>query len=564
MVCRACVLGLVLCQLWAGRFAIDADGTAYVDVARAWLRGDWIHALNPYWSPLYIWLVAGALGIFHPSMHWEIPLIHVVGLFEFLAAFAAWEWLMAEWERWKGPPARPRLVDVTGYCVLLWAGLRLTEFWWFNNADTLVMALLIAVAAILIRVRRGISKRRDFIFLGLALGAGFLAKTAFSIVIPVVLIVLGVLLHSWLNRRILTAALVTCAVVSPFIAALSIVNQRFTMGDSGRLNYSWQVTGMSVEGYKENAHWPGPEIKHPIRVLLQHPRVLSFDQHVFGYHPVHAEPSWWCAGYPVRFDKARQLMILWSNIKFSIYAFRCPALFLLLLGLIYNARAVVKRFAQLWFIWLPGLVYAAGYTLVFSDYRYLAGGYALIGFALVAANWWTDVPGRMVRASVWAIPVLTLVFLMGGDFRRMAPRLVLEMIGKKPPLDYQNVQVAETMRRVGLQPGDRVAYIGFDLGAAHVGVERAHIVAVVPETPTHDDKIWGRPLTFAFPKQDGFWRSSPEAKQRVFDAFRSVGAKWVFADTVPQWADVTGWKRAGVGPEARKSDRPYTYFRKLQ
>jgi hypothetical protein len=109
-----------------------------------------------------------------------------------------------------------------------------------------------------------------------------------------------------------------------------------------------------------------------------------------------------------------------------------------------------------------------------------------------------------------------------------------------------------------------VAYIGFELAAVHVGLERAHIVAVVPERVTHDDKIWGRPYVFTFQKPDEFWRSSPETKERVFDAFRSVGSKWVFADTVPKWADPAGWQIGGGSREMRESDRPYTYFRKLQ
>ena len=564
IVCRCCVLALVACQLWVGRYVIDADGTAYVDVARAWLRGDWLHALNPYWSPLYTWLLAGAFAIFHPSMHWELPLIHAVNFLEFVAAFAAWEWLTAEWELWQGPPARPLLVDVTGYCVLLWAGLRLTELWRFNNADTLVMALLIAAAAILVRVRRGISTNRDFVLFGLVLGAGFLAKTAFSTEIPVFLIVIALLLRSWRNRYILAVILMTCAVASPLIAAISIANRRFTMGDSGRLNYSWHVTGMSVEGYKESAHWPDPDIQHPIRVLMQHPRVLSFDQHVVGTLPIHSDVSWWCSGYPVRFDRSRQLMVLWSNIKFSIYAFRCPALLLLLLALVYDGARVVKRFARAWFVWVPGLLFAAAYTPVFSDYRYLAGSYAVIGFALIAAAWRTEVPRGVARIAIWVLPLITAVALMGGPFRQMLPQLICDTAGKRLPWGYENIQVAETMRRVGLQAGDRVAYIGADLPAAHVGLERAHIVAVVPETVTQDDNIRGRPLTFDFPKQDEFWHSSPERKQRVYDAFRSVGAKWVFADTVPEWADVTGWTVAGGSHNLRNTDRPYTYFRKLQ
>jgi len=68
MLCRAIVLALAICQVWTTRFVIDADGAAYVDVARAWLRGDWIHALNNYWSPLYIWISTSAFASF-PSLN---------------------------------------------------------------------------------------------------------------------------------------------------------------------------------------------------------------------------------------------------------------------------------------------------------------------------------------------------------------------------------------------------------------------------------------------------------------------------------------------------------------
>src|SRR5581483_2086109 len=124
-----------------------------------------------------------------------------------------------------------------------------------------------------------------------------------------------------------------------------------------------------------------------------------------------------------------------------------------------------------------------------------------------------------------------------------------------------------TMRKAGLAPGDRVAYIGFALGAAHVGVEQAHIVAAVPERITHDDKRPGRPLVFEFPKPHDFWRRSREDQQRVFDAFRSVGAKWVFADTVPKWADTSGWKVAAPMDKntyfAKPGDKLYVYYKKL-
>jgi 4-amino-4-deoxy-L-arabinose transferase-like glycosyltransferase len=563
--CRVVLLALVIYRLWVVRYVVDADGIAYLDVARAWLRGDWIHALNPYWSPLYIWLLAVAFGLFDPSVHWQIPLMHAVALLGFMVSWAAWEWLSAEWEHWQGPPVHPLLIDTIGYCVLVWAGIHLTGLGRFNNADVFVMGLLLAAGALLVRVRRGAAAARDFVLLGFVLGTGFLAKTAVIIAIPMFLAALALLLHSWRDWRLSFAALATLAVMVPFVLAISLAQGRFTFGDSGRLNYSWHVTGMSVEGYKENAYWPGFAATHPIRVLMQHPRVLSYEQHLVGTLPIHTEPSWWCAGYPVRFDKARQLMILWSDIKFSILAFRCPALFLILFGLFAGALVVMaKQFAQVWFLWGPALLFALSYCPVYSDYRYLAASYALIGFALIAAAWQVKLPRSIALVSIIAVPVLTALFMMGSEFRHMPRQFVGDVLGRREPWDSFNIKVAENMQKQGLRPGDLVAYIGFSLGSAHVGLEQAHIVATVPERTSHDDTLPGRPYMFTFQKPDEFWRSSPAVQQQVLDAFRSVGAKWVFADCVPNWADTTGWQVAGESRVFRGGDRPYTYFRKLE
>src|SRR6185369_13250535 len=46
----AAVLGAL--QAWDRRYAMNPDGISYLDVADAYLRGDWAVAVNGYWSPL--------------------------------------------------------------------------------------------------------------------------------------------------------------------------------------------------------------------------------------------------------------------------------------------------------------------------------------------------------------------------------------------------------------------------------------------------------------------------------------------------------------------------------
>src|SRR6266436_6436899 len=67
-------------QTWMARFSVTSDGICYLDIASAYLRGDWHNALNSYWSPFFSWLLALAMGIFHPAPYWESTLLHFVNL----------------------------------------------------------------------------------------------------------------------------------------------------------------------------------------------------------------------------------------------------------------------------------------------------------------------------------------------------------------------------------------------------------------------------------------------------------------------------------------------------
>jgi hypothetical protein len=52
----------------AATYALElngADGLAYLDVARAYVRYDWHTAINGYWGPLYAWLLAIEMRLLH-------------------------------------------------------------------------------------------------------------------------------------------------------------------------------------------------------------------------------------------------------------------------------------------------------------------------------------------------------------------------------------------------------------------------------------------------------------------------------------------------------------------
>src|SRR5262249_40845346 len=68
---RWLTVGLCLLHAWVARHAINPDGISYIEVARAYLRGDAAGALNFYWGPLFSWLLAGAFALVPLGPAWE-------------------------------------------------------------------------------------------------------------------------------------------------------------------------------------------------------------------------------------------------------------------------------------------------------------------------------------------------------------------------------------------------------------------------------------------------------------------------------------------------------------
>src|SRR5271169_2930390 len=86
LVSAAAMVGLL--QAWANRFYIEPDGLNYLDISYAYLHRDWPNAINAYWSPLYSWLLAGAIAITRIPLPLESTLLHAVNFLLYLVALA--------------------------------------------------------------------------------------------------------------------------------------------------------------------------------------------------------------------------------------------------------------------------------------------------------------------------------------------------------------------------------------------------------------------------------------------------------------------------------------------
>ena len=269
---QASCIGLAVIHMIFFRRMLDPDGVSYLGIAKAYLRHDWPMAFNSYWSPLYSWLLALGLAV-HPGFRWQLYLPHIFSLVSFIVMIGAWEWLLKEFRRWAGPPEHPFIVTLASYVTLLWVGLKLNGML-FTSADIIVTALMVMCGALLMRVRSEGALIRDYILIGATLGTAFLAKAALILLIPIVLLEIavmravafretystlgvGLVMRVMRDSRVYIVVAVALIIMLPFIIGISAKENRFTIGRSGALNYSWEVTGMSVEGYKDSKFRPG-------------------------------------------------------------------------------------------------------------------------------------------------------------------------------------------------------------------------------------------------------------------------------------------------------------------
>jgi hypothetical protein len=282
---------------------MNNDGVSYLDMGDQYWKGNWQAALNPYWSPLYGLLTGLMFRVAKPSMRWEYPEVHLLNFTIFLATLFCFEFFWRELLRsrsdnaWEG--VSRMYAWILGYqlfaCVIFGADALALA-----TPDLLVAALVLVVSGMMLRFRAGRMNTAVAGLFGVVLGVGYLAKAA---MLPFAIVAITTMLAiAWRNHRSksLVAASLLCffAVLSPFVAALSKNQQRFTFGDSAKINQGWFVNGVNPN-YR---HWQGngtgnPGALHPTRKVLSWPEIYEFATPVEGTYPVWYNPAYWYLNY---------------------------------------------------------------------------------------------------------------------------------------------------------------------------------------------------------------------------------------------------------------------------
>jgi len=524
---RLVIVAAAAAQAWWFRDTGVPDGVSYLDVGDAFVRGDWHTALSTYWSPLFSLMLGLGNAIVHPGPELEWAVAHAVTFTALLVALAAFELLVsAVLAPARGAAATPTtgdlLVVFTAYSLFAGGSLTMASVG-LVTADPLALAAACLLGALVERLRvRGVTTGRA-LGLGAAAGAAVLAK---AVMLPVGALVV---LASWtvLGRgrsRARAVALVAAAFVvtsGAYVGALSLAHGRLTAGDTGRLNYAWLVNGVRPYGNYQGEDGRHGTLQHPTRLVTAAPRAFEFATPVGGTYPVWLDPGYWYEGVAVGLDPAQEWAAVQRNvapIRDEVLANR--SLLAVLVALLFAAaldgsarRRMAAGLRARAALLLPALGGLAAYLLTAVEVRYVPP-FLLLLLVPVAAALATDRPVSRLAVLVFVIAVLV------GWPDVYAPRMRETQV-----TDY--AAIARRLHGLGLEPGDRVAFIGHSFGAscwARLG--RLRLVAEVPQD-----------------EAPAFWTADPAIQESVLAAFRRAGARAVL--TGPASAVAAPWIRVG-------------------
>jgi hypothetical protein len=548
---RATAVVLGAAQVAVSWNDITPDGISYLDLARAYLRHDWAMTLNAYWGPVYSWLLAGVLGIFRPSLRWELPLVHLLQGFLLLGCVGAFEFFWGTLLRARatstGNKSRPSMIServmwVLGYGLFLW--LITGEVISLINPDMLLSIEVLLTAGVVVRILgNGKAGWISYLSLGFLLGIGYLTK---AVMFPLAFVFLaGSLVANWSRQHVLRlagSALIFLAVTLPWIALLSQSKGRLTFSDSGRLNFAWFNYELPYVHWQGGPPESGMAAVHPTRKIFAQPPVFEFNGPLRASYPPWFDPSYWNEGMSPPFKPPVVAKHAVHGLLHVGYRLMMPWAWMagiLVIFLGSDFKASVRGALENWPLLMVSGAALGLYALTLVVSRYLVPWQLLFWGGTLAG-----LRGRRLGATVyWWLGLAVAGALVAGTAINVYrwPSVFGARDNAKP--DYA---IAEGLSGLGIRAGDKVASIGYDYQGywAHLG--RVSIVAEIRA-------------------EDGcrFWRDSAEAQGETLHRLALAGAKAVIANdgggVKVEAADVScvrpegGWRRIG-------GSRDYVYF----
>jgi hypothetical protein len=538
---------------WFGDTIYGADGIAYIDNATAIRHGDWATALNPYWSIGYPLVLAATRWMFPEGWAGEWLAVHVVNLVIFAATYAGFLYFLQTalaYAARRGGTRQP-LAESPG---LFAVGSLIFLEWQIQTKqvsqmtpDLLISGLFFVLIALSLQFCQRPATQSAGL-MGLTAGLGYIAKAAFLPISAIVFfcVLLRIFTQSHAERyssvtKLAWFAPAAAMLALPYILALSLTLGKFTLGESGSLNYAWTVNKLT------HWHWTGGpaafgEPLHPVRLLSTSPHVYEYAEPIHVTYPPFYNPYYWYEGYHHFFAIRNQVAAIRSNLfNLSTLFFstpRAPTKFwstialLIVAAIAFTDRAELgKRLRALWPLYLPPLLGIAMYTSVFLEARYVTGFLIVLIVTLLLALF---VPTPVIGKRAGAL-ILVVISLISLTYLFIDARHTLGRAWRDAPyFNDEEWRIGFYLTGSGIAPGTRVAMVKEEHGIQTTWAFVAGL-RVVGQIGNQDFKEEQQAQDLQL------FLNRPELQQTVFELFRKSAAEIVVALNLPQPPKGDGW-----------------------
>ena len=538
----ALVLGFL--HSWASRYSITPDGVTYLDMADFIIKGDVKSALLPSWCPLYPFLLSVAFYLIKPATFWEYPLLHLVNYLIYIATLFSFDFFLMEFLKYRKKLAKiysyEKFQDLPdwafiaiGYSLFFISSLYLITLW-SPSPDMCFATFVYLATAMLLRINNANQGYFTFFIYGLILGLGNLAKTPMFLIAVLYLFLTCFPIKNLVIKnktaKIFLCLLVFITICTPYIYVISEKKGYFTIGESGKLNYAWYIN--DVQPF---IHWQGEstnqgKLVHPTRQVFTNPDVYEFATPFNVTYPPFYDPSYWYEGVKAYFAPFRQLCSIAASIKtfyriFSKYFFVLIIAILISLSMSGRKNLIWKDLFLHWRLLLPSVFTFIIFSLVHLEPRYIGAYIVIFWIGILAAVYLPK--EKFFDKLIGTMITLILAMLMITVATSTANEL---SIWKKNYSVHSDWHIVDSLKKMGVNEGDRIATIGYSIPDSATWARLAK-VKIVSEILSKDSEV--------------FWKTDNILRMKIMNAFAGSGARIVVANQIPDWTSSKGWHKIG-------------------
>jgi len=534
---------------WSFSRWIVQDGIGYLEVAVNTTQLGLAPLLsNGYWSPAYPALLAAILKLVHPSLAYELAVVHTLDWAIFAAAclcftyflFGLLRWIELEHGDIFGGHAGFLSFVAFAYTLLFFNNVDVTL--WLVGPNILMECAVYLVAGICIRLSLPDSPYLRNVGLGVIFALAYAVKASLFALSAILLAILFLRPVARMGRKLTVIAGVSFLLAaSPIVAYLSHSKGRLTFGDAGNLNYAWFVNGtpraILWDEHLINEHLPvSVTLRHPAKRISTDPPILKFEGPFPATLPYWYDPSWWYDGVKPHFVLWQQVQQYLRTVRLAPrYMYSDQSVFELaerwlpmwaglavfaLFGLRFrNAYRAIGRHVWL-FLW-PAFTFLT-FASVLLDYRYLFPFIVMGWTTLFLVAWVVVKPEKSIGVTLTVTAGLLLTY-GPGLARGLAET-------KKGPASMDNLAVAGKLAALGIRPGDQVASVGWPAASYYVRLAGARFtIQMVTNDPV------------ALPKLAELQKLPEPEVKAVIETLRANGARALFSMDRPAFDNDSGW-----------------------